>query len=55
MAHSTPRTRFFIANPRWSGETIYIIDEHVVHQLTRVLRVKIGEQIVILDNTGQEF
>ncbi len=46
--------RFFTGFQK-QGEEIKIKEERVVHQLTHVLRAKVGEQIVLLDNTGHEY
>lgn len=44
--------RFFIDPAFIQGEKILILDVDVVHQMTRVLRMGIGDEVLFLDNTG---
>lgn len=44
--------RFFVDGRSFLGNKVLITDKDLIHQITRVLRLKIGEQIVLLDNSG---
>ena len=47
--------RFFV-NPKNVSETsLFIDEEYSVHQIKRVLRMNVGDKIIGLDGTGQEF
>lgn len=45
----------FFASILWTGKTGEIIDKDVVHQLVRVLRVQVGEELEVLDGKGKEY
>ena len=45
----------FFADLSWQGKQGEILDHETVHQLSRVLRIKPGEELVILDGKGEEF
>lgn len=48
--------RFFIHHPiREGNEEISITDKDFTHQVTRVLRMQKGDELILLDNTGFEF
>lgn len=47
--------RFFVETPLEKNREIVISHPGIVHQLTRVLRAKIADPIVLLDNSGNEF
>ena len=46
--------RFFVPADRIEGETI-ILSGELAHQLSRVLRCRAGDRIVVLDDTGWEY
>ena len=46
--------RFFISKESLTGENALITDE-AVYQISRVLRLKPGDHIIVLDNTGWEY
>jgi len=46
--------RFFVHPDAFEGERVRLRGA-AAHQLRRVLRIRPGERIVLLDNTGQEF
>jgi 16S rRNA (uracil1498-N3)-methyltransferase len=46
--------RFFVPKT-WINEQEIILHEAVAHQIVHVLRLRKGEQIVILDNEGKEY
>lgn len=47
--------RFFIENEIIEGNEVFITDADFVHQVFHVFRKKVGDEIVLLDNTGFEF
>jgi len=46
--------RFFIP-PEWIDQEKVVITGKLVHQLRNVLRLRSGDRIVVLDNTGWEY
>jgi 16S rRNA (uracil1498-N3)-methyltransferase len=46
--------RFFISKESFAGKSVSIIGE-IAHQIIRVLRLKPGDHILVLDNTGCEY
>ena len=46
--------RFFIS-PEKIGDTQVILTADQAHQITRVLRMKPGDGVIVLDNLGWEF
>lgn len=46
--------RFFISPDRFSPTSVVITDEQA-HQITRVLRLRVDDKIVVLDNAGWEY
>lgn len=54
MKISNKAPRFFI-NKDLDQEEILIFDENIIHQLQKVLRKKVGDEIVLLDGKGKEF
>lgn len=46
--------RFFVAS-EISGETVSIDDRALAHQLSNVLRLQPGDEIVLLDNSGWQY
>lgn len=46
--------RFFVP-PEWIAEGQVTLGESVAHQMCRVLRMRPGERIILLDNSGWEF
>jgi 16S rRNA (uracil1498-N3)-methyltransferase len=44
--------RFFVTSPLTID--LALTDESIVHQLTRVMRVKIGDEITLFDGDGSE-
>ncbi|HBB02498.1 MAG: hypothetical protein US89_C0004G0114 [Candidatus Peregrinibacteria bacterium GW2011_GWF2_38_29] len=48
--------RFFIFQPDViDDEKVLIVSEELCHQFFNVLRFKVGEKIMILDNSGEEY
>ncbi|MEK7528931.1 MAG: RsmE family RNA methyltransferase [Patescibacteria group bacterium] len=47
--------RFFVPPAGIRDKTAIILDRDVLHQLTRVLRSRPGDHVVLLDNSGREF
>ncbi len=47
--------RFFIDPQSLHGDLFHSDDEELVHQLSRVLKLRAGERIVLLDNTEHEY
>ncbi|MFN3301853.1 MAG: RsmE family RNA methyltransferase [Patescibacteria group bacterium] len=47
--------RFFIEKNSISDKKVFIDDFQQVHQIKNVLRLKSGDQIVVLDNSGFEY
>lgn len=47
--------RFFIDKNSFLKDKVIIKDENLIHQIFHVLRLKIGDEIVVLDNTGFEY
>lgn len=50
-----PLNRFFIDRNSFDGNKIFISNPEQIHQIKNVLRFKIGDQIIVLDNTGFEY
>jgi 16S rRNA (uracil1498-N3)-methyltransferase len=46
--------RFFVASDM-NGDTVSIGDRALAHQLSNVLRLQPGDEIVLLDNSGREY
>ncbi|MBI2638768.1 16S rRNA (uracil(1498)-N(3))-methyltransferase [Candidatus Peregrinibacteria bacterium] len=46
---------FFLKPENFHGEQIEITESPTLHQLTRVLRIKTGDELMVLDNSGDEF
>ena len=46
--------RFFVPRDSFAGDNISITGQ-LVYQITRVLRLKPGDHIIVLDNNGWEF
>ena len=46
--------RFFIP-PEWIDQEMVVIREKLVHQIRNVLRLRGGDHIVVLDDTGWEY
>lgn len=47
--------RFFVPADSFRGEKVSIKDAELVHQLGSVLRLRVGDQIVLLDNAGWQY
>ncbi len=47
--------RFFIENELSEGREVIITDADFVHQVFHVFRKKVGDEIILLDNSGFEF
>lgn len=47
--------RFFVDKKSFIENKVIIKEENLIHQIKNVLRLKIGQQIVLLDNTGFEY
>lgn len=52
MAH---HSRFFVEGKIDSAESFVLSDKTQVHQISRVLRLKAGSDMVLLDNSGFEY
>jgi len=50
-----PLNRFFIEKKNLVGKNVFIEDKEQIHQIIKVLRLKIGNQIIVLDNSGFEY
>ncbi len=50
-----PLNHFFIEPKSISGNKVFISDQNQIHQIRKVLRFKIGDQIVVLDNSGYQY
>jgi len=46
---------FFIEEKRGDKNFLIITDQDLIHQWSKVLRLALGERIVLLDNSGYEF
>ncbi len=46
--------RFFVPESRFEGQNVRLTAEQA-HQVCHVLRLKVGDGIVVLDNTGHEY
>ena len=46
--------RFFIP-PEWIAQDAIVISGKLVHQLYHVLRLRVGDHIIVLDNSGWEY
>jgi 16S rRNA (uracil1498-N3)-methyltransferase len=44
--------RFFVTSPL--GIDVILTDKDIYHQLTRVLRIQIGEEVALFDGDGSE-
>lgn len=47
--------RFFIDFEIGESQRVELVDKDLLHQLTSVFRVKLGDEIVLLDNSGFEY
>lgn len=47
--------RFFVAPEAFAGQNVQIDEPALAHQLTNVLRLGAGDQIVLLDGSGWEY
>jgi 16S rRNA (uracil1498-N3)-methyltransferase len=47
--------RFFISPDASLKQKFTIRDTAIIHQISKVLRMQVGEKIILLDNTGFEF
>lgn len=47
--------RFFVEPEAVQGEAVRINDAEFVHQISHVLRLSVGDQILLLDNNGWEY
>jgi 16S rRNA (uracil1498-N3)-methyltransferase len=47
--------RFFVSPDTIKDKKFFITDPDLVHQMTRVLRFKIGESLELLDNSGKIY
>src|SRR5829696_6376061 len=54
ITHHASRVRFFVPNGLLRGEKVSVPGE-VAHQISRVLRIKPGDEVVLLDGLGYEF
>ena len=54
VAVATGLHRFFVDPAQLGGERVVLTGPHA-HQMSRVLRLKAGDRLVLLDGTGQEY
>lgn len=47
--------RFFVVGDSVRGDAVQIDDAELAHQLTNVLRLGVGDQVLLLDNSGWQF
>ncbi len=47
--------RFFIEKPLRVGEKVKIENDTLIHQWRRVLRFKVGQEVILFNNSGSEF
>jgi 16S rRNA (uracil1498-N3)-methyltransferase len=47
--------RFYSSGIKVSAEKIILTDKQAIHRIVRVSRIKIGERIALLDETGNEY
>lgn len=47
--------RFFINPEAISGNRVIVTDKEVVSQMTKVLRLKTGDDLILLDGSGKEY
>ncbi|MBI4991837.1 MAG: 16S rRNA (uracil(1498)-N(3))-methyltransferase [Candidatus Harrisonbacteria bacterium] len=47
--------RFFIDSKAVSGNRIIVTDKEVISQMKKVLRLKTGDDLILLDNSGKEY
>jgi len=47
--------RFFIEPQSINGSKVIIDNREIVDQINKVLRLKVDDQIIVLDNSGKEF
>ena len=48
-------SRFFVEEKIGGGESFILSDKAQIHQISRVLRLKEGSDIILLDNSGFEY
>lgn len=48
-------SRFFIENPLENGMVFSTQDKNLIHQIKNVMRKKVGEEIILLNNTFYEY
>ncbi len=47
--------RFFLDPANFTETTVNISAPEIIHQMSRVMRMRIGEKFIALDNTGNEY
>lgn len=47
--------RFFIDPTKIAGKVAAIDDEKMLHQMMHVLRMKVGEEMMVMDNLGHQY
>ncbi len=47
--------RFFVAPEAIQGDTVHVADAALAKQLSTVLRLRVGDAITLLDNSGAEY
>lgn len=47
--------RFFVDPTTISGKEVIIEDDKMLHQFLHVLRMKVGEELMIMDNLGHQY
>lgn len=50
-----PHRRFFVDTDLEIDKRVELVDESLLHQLLFVFRVKLGDEILLLDNSGFEY
>src|SRR4051812_15833327 len=47
--------RFFVDSGALQGRTVLLEDSELTHQIGTVLRLRAGEQVTLLDNSGWQY
>lgn len=55
MIESKAKHRFFVLDGDWLEDQLELKDERQVHQILKVLRLRKGDELIVLDNEGFEY
>jgi len=47
------KRHYFISQFKWQGDQVYCLDTDIIHQIKDVLKIKIGEEVVLGDGAGK--